>query len=531
MPSADLADPGDYAGVRFHDPLDYWARRFPALLYADGMRVITYVEAVALTQAWMRQFRDVGVGPCDRVALVSDNDPLAPLVICATSRMGAVTVPLNPRLSGPELADLIATSGAKAVVAGPRHAELLDSVGVAASTPARLTWADPAAGWGALETTDTGSLEGRAEAGPAHHVVVQPFTSGTTGTPKSALVRHESFVAESFRWQAAGMRLGVGERFYHSLPLTLAAGMCMAFHTIWNGATLVTEPFDAATAARRLVNGDVEAMVLVPTMIHMVLEELGHNEKASPNLRWLFYGAAPMSPTLLAQAMERLGCEFFQGYGATEAMGLTLLTPEDHERAAAGADHLLRSVGRAQFGCAVRVITPSGDDAAPGEVGEICSIGPQVFAGYTKDELNARAFDRNGWYYTGDLGYLDAEGYLYITDRKDNMIISGGINVSPAEVEAVILEIDAIEAVAVVGLPHPRWGQQVVAVIQPRPGFAPNADEVMAACEAGLAPFKRPKSVEFVAELPHNANGKLQHGRVRAQLVEARRARGEMVQE
>lgn len=519
------AGPGPAPGIRFHDPLYYWATRFPDLCYADGPRTITYRQAVALTEWWMRLLHEAGLRPSDRVALVSDNDPLAPLVICTTSLMGAVTVPLNPRLTASELGELIAESGTKAVVAGPRHAALLSAAGSLPAAAARYCFGADLDGWDRLpEQVSPEPGDGRRTAGRGlrESLAIQPFTSGTTGTPKSALIRHESFVVESVRWQAAGMRLDVGERLYLPLPLTLAAGICLAFHALWNGATLVTEPFDAATAARRLVAGDVEAMVLVPTMIHMVLDQLGERETASPGLRWLFYGAAPMSAPLLSRALRRLGCELYQGYGATEAMALTLLTPQDHERAAAGAEHLLRSVGRPQLGCPVRVLSDDGADAAPGAVGEICTLGQQVFTGYADPAQTARAFDDTGWYHTGDLGYFDDEGYLYITDRKDNMIISGGINVSPTEVEALIRTLDAVEDVAVVGLPDEKWGQQVVAAVKRKPSATVSENEVLGACADKLAPFKRPRLVFFLDELPYNANGKLQHSRVRERLAAAR---------
>lgn len=514
--------PAHCHGMRFHDPLIYWATRHPELRYSDGSRVITYSEALAITQLWLTRLSRLGIRPGDRIALVSDNDPLAPLLICATSRMGAVTVPLNPRLSGTELADLIRRSGAKVVVAGPRHAALLGEPDLIDAQVDRLCFGAEAPGWQRIEdTAGSGPVALLPYDAVRNPVAVAPFTSGTTGTPKSALVRHESFVVESIRWQTAGMRLAVGDRFYQTLPLTLAAGMCMAFHSMWSGATLVTEPFDAVTAARRIVAGEVEAIVLVPTMIHMLLDELGADKGAAPNLRWLFYGAAPMSPTLLERALRRLGCEFYQGYGATEAMAMTLLTPEDHQRALAGAEHLLASVGRPQLGCAVRVLTADGNDAEPGETGEICSIGEQVFEGYADAEQTAKAFDADGWYHTGDLGHFDGEGYLYVTDRKDNMIISGGINISPTEIESVIATIEGVSGVAVVGLPHEKWGQQVVAAIVREQGESLDESTVADHCVERLAAYKRPKSIVFVDELPYNANGKLQHSTVRARLAES----------
>jgi acyl-CoA synthetase (AMP-forming)/AMP-acid ligase II len=510
------------AASRFHDPLYYWARRAPAVLYSAGIRAITYDGARSIAHHWAVRLKDRGIGAGDRVALVSDNDPLAPLAICATSRMGAVTVPLNPRLTAAELHDLIGRSGAKAVLAGPRHAELLTETGVSSEDAALYSFGGAVPGWECLEENPVAG-DGTAEADIDGDcpLAVQPFTSGTTGQPKAALVRHDSFVAESMRWQAAGMWLGAGERLYLPLPLTLAAGMCVAFHCMWNGATLVTEPFDAASAAQKITNGDIDAAVLVPTMIHMLLDELDAGEEASPRLRWIFYGAAPMSVPLLKRALARLKTDFYQGYGATEAMALTLLNPEDHVRATDGAGHLLGSVGRPQLGCELRVLDDHGLDAPPGEVGEICSRGPQVFAGYTDEEQTARVFDTSGWYHTGDLGYFDDEGYLYLTDRKDLMIISGGINVSPAEIEAVIVGLEAVQDVAVVGLPHEKWGQQVVAAVKVKPAMSCTEAEVLAACDGRLASYKRPKAVVFVDELPYNANGKLQHIRVRARLAEA----------
>jgi acyl-CoA synthetase (AMP-forming)/AMP-acid ligase II len=227
------------------------------------------------------------------------------------------------------------------------------------------------------------------------------------------------------------------------------------------------------------------------------------------DLHLLTYGAAPIAETTLRRALEVFRCEFVQAFGMTEAPNLTYLTHADHERALAGRPDLLLSTGRAGPGSEVKIVDENDRELAPGEVGEICGRGPQLMTGYWHlPDATAEAL-RGGWMHTGDAGCLDAEGYLYIKDRVKDMIVSGGENIYPREVEDVLFAHPAVADVAVIGVPSERWGEEVKAVVVLAPGQQATPDDLMNWCKGRIAGFKRPRSIDFTDALPRNASGKV----------------------
>ena len=229
------------------------------------------------------------------------------------------------------------------------------------------------------------------------------------------------------------------------------------------------------------------------------------------------YGASPIAAETLRQAMAVFGCEFVQGFGQTEASGgVTLLTRADHRRALAGEEHLLQAAGRAAFGTEVRVVDEKGVDCAPGEVGEIIARGPQVMTGYWNLPEATAAAIRDGWLHLGDAGTFDEEGYLYVKDRIKDMIVSGGENVYPAEVEQVLFEHAAVADAAVIGVPDDQWGEAVKACVVRKADHDVGADELIDFCRTRIAGFKVPKSIDFVDELPRNASMKVLKTELRA---------------
>jgi len=257
-------------------------------------------------------------------------------------------------------------------------------------------------------------------------------------------------------------------------------------------------------------------------MIQACLGVSGAEQRRYAQLRSIAYGASPIAEPTLRSAMRVFGCEFVQGFGMTECPMLTVLTPADHHRALDGAAHLLQSTGRAMPGCEVKVVDEEDNEVPAGTIGEICGRGPQTMRGYWNlPEATAEAL-RGGWMHTGDAGYLDDEGYLYIKDRLKDMIVSGAENVYPREVEDVLLAHPGVADAAVIGVPSEEWGESVKAVVAVRPGAAVTEDDLIEFCRGRLAGFKRPRSVDFVDEVPRNPSGKILKRVLRAPYWEGR---------
>jgi acyl-CoA synthetase (AMP-forming)/AMP-acid ligase II len=286
---------------------------------------------------------------------------------------------------------------------------------------------------------------------------------------------------------------------------------------LWSGYTascggsmwLMTD-FEANEVVRALDEERISFAFLVPSMIQTCLTqvpEVARRRYASLNL--LTYGAAPIAESTLRRALEVFHCEFVQSFGMTEAPCLTYLTHADHERALAGRPDLLLSTGRAGPGSEVKIVDEQDRELPSGEIGEICGRGAQLMSGYWQlPDATAEAL-RGGWMHTGDAGCVDAEGFLYIKDRVKDMIVSGGENIYPREVEDALFAHPAIADVAVIGVPSERWGEEVKAIAVLAPGQRANAEELMNWCKGRIAAYKRPRSVDFVDALPRNASGKV----------------------
>ncbi|MDN5913561.1 MAG: AMP-binding protein [Pseudonocardia sp.] len=502
--------------MRLHDPLEYWARRRPELRVATGPDGVSYGEASAVTSAWAVRFGELGLRPGDRLALASANHPDAVLTLLAASKAGLVTVPLNPRLRAEDYAGFLRDSDARAVVGSPSRAEALEEAAEGLDLPLLLIGGERP-GWQALRGWPRDTEAALPVA--AEPIALQSYTSGTTGRPKAALLTHDGFVPVSVRWSQAGMRFEPGEVFYLPLPIMLMAGIMMVQHALWCGAAVELDEFSPERALAAVRRPGVAGATFVPTMIHMMLEAAPDTPPSDAGLRWILYGGAPVSPSLVGRTRDAFGAKLFQSYGCTEASAMTLLTPEDHDRALGGAEHLLGSVGRAALDCEIALLDAEDRPVAVGEIGEICSRGTHVFQGYAGDPDRTAQALRAGWYRTGDLGSVDADGYLYLHGRKDHMITSGGINVHPEEIERVIGEIPGIAQVAVVGVPDERWGRRIVAAVVATPGSTVGEQLVVDRCRATLAAYKVPREVVFLDALPLNATGKILKHVVREQLA------------
>lgn len=469
----------------------------PALWFA-GQRW-SFRELAERSADTARRLARLGVGPGDRVAVLLQNGPAFVFLVHAAARLGAVLVPLNTRLAPPELAWQLEDAGVALLVYDAANAAR--AVEAASGVPGlRLVVTGPAGGEGGdatpLETVpprDIG-LRDLVELQAPHTII---YTAGTTGRPKGALLTYGNHW-----WSAVGSALNLGihadDRWLCCLPLFHVGGLSILWRSVIYGTGVVLHSrFDPAAVNEALDAQGVTIVSAVSTMLAEMLAARGARPYP-PTLRCVLLGGGPAPPALL-EACRALGVPVVTSYGLTEtASQAATLAPEDGSRMPGAA-------GKPLFPTEIRVVR--GDlPAAPGEVGEIQVRGPTVSPGYVNSPAPGAP---GGWLTTGDVGYLDGEGYLYVVDRRDDLIVSGGENVYPAEVEAVLVALEGVADAGVVGIPDARWGQVPMAWVVPRPGAALDEATVLAHCRRHLGGYKVPVRVRFAGALPRNAMGKL----------------------
>ena len=495
------------------DWLHYHAARRPDAPFAvDGERRLTWARAQASMRRIANALRGAGVSPRDRIAFLARNRLEYPLLYYGAFEAGAVPVTLNFRLAPPEWRFILEDAGVRLVVAAEEYAEALD--GLRADVPVErwviLGRARP--GWDAFEDWIAAASPAPPHLRPSpDDDLYQMYTSGTTGRPKGAVLTQRAIVDHLHQLRLA-MPLFPGERQLAVMPL-FHAGMAIGlYHAVAAGAELVIhEAFEPEAVVRAISEEGIAVASLVPAMIQACCVDVRDvADRTYDALRMLVYGASPIAEATLARALEVFGCEFGQGYGMTEtASCVTFLLPEDHRRALAGRADLLLSAGQPVLGTEVRIVDEDDRPVACGELGEIAARGPQLMRGYwNRPEDTAEAL-RGGWMHTGDAGSLDAEGYLYVRDRVKDMIVSGGENVYPREVEDVLFQHPAVADAAVIGVPDERWGEAVRAVVVLRPGAEASAAALVAFCRGRIADYKRPREVAFLDALPRNPSGKV----------------------
>ena len=501
--------------MRLYDLLDGGAREHPEREFAvQGERRLTYAEAAAATHRLARAFLNRGLAHGDRVAILSRNSIEMVLLYFAAARLGVVPVPLNYRLAPPEWRYIINDAGARALLMMGDYAGAVDGIRAQLATVERCVALDGEipAGWeDTREWLAAAPMTAPAREVTADDDVYQMYTSGTTGHPKGAVLTHRAVTANA--GQIAGACGGPsGERSLVVAPLFHAAAVPSTFGPIaWGGSLVILDQFNPVEVVRLLDEEGTGLAVLVPAMLQACLS--GVPDVASrryEQLRLVHYGSSPIAEATLRQAIAVFRCGFVQSYGMTEAaQALTFLTPADHERALAGRPGLHLSAGLPAGETEIRVVDPTGASLPQGAIGEVVARGPQLMRGYWNlPEATAETL-RDGWLHTGDAGVLDGDGYLYIQDRMKDMIVSGGENIYPREVEEALYQHPAILEAAVIGVPDRRWGETVKAVVVLREGMPATAEEIIAFCRSLLGGFKLPRSVDFSEALPRNASGKV----------------------
>ena len=496
--------------LRIHHILDYWALTQPdaELAIFEG-RLFTYGEAKAFVDRLaVALSRDLQRG--DRVGVLSKNTVEMGLVYFAASKAGVVPVPLNYRLAAPEWDYIVQHSEVKLILAEAIYqAKLNDLKSVGELDAGRVAFDEAARGWTDLADWAPALKDGAVLEERPHHELLQMYTSGTTGLPKGAVLGVESVHALIDQWQMC-FRLLPNERLLQLAPMYHVSGTFHFFHAIAAGASLyMMQNFDARKSVEALANADIAMAYFVPTMLQACLEVPTCATQRYPSLRLISYGGSPIALPVLEKALEVFDCDFVQAFGMTECPNFTYLTPADHRRAIAGEPGLLETCGRVGPGSEMRIIDKEGNELPAGQVGEICGRGPQIMLGYWRQEdATARAL-RDGWMHTGDAGYVDSGGYLYVKDRMKDMIVSGAENIYPREVEQALLRHPNVADVAVIGVPSERWGEEVKAFVILRSGSNCTSDDLIVHCRRWLAGYKRPQSIEFITELPRNPSGKV----------------------
>ena len=509
----------------------YWPDR-TAVLFRQ--QALSYRALEERSNRLAHALRALGLKTGDRVALISANRPEIVEAECAFYKLGLVKVALNSRLSPTELEDALHNAEPKACIVGSAHRPVVQPMlqrlpGCTITIGWDLPVDDPQppeAGW-----LDYEALLAQASAEHLHvplqdsDLAVLHYTSGSTGKLKAAMQTMGNRMTSLRKVIMGRMQTQPDDVMLLCGPITHASGMFIQ-PMLFQGATiLLLDRFHPAELLEAIERHRVTICFMVPAMIHALLAEPSLKTRDLSSLRLLSYGAAPMSPARIREAWEAFGPVLAQGYGAGETTGgVVSLSIADHARAISGErPQLLSACGRAYCESEVELLDDAGQPVALGEIGEICLRGPDVFAGYWRaPEATREVLGDDGWLRTGDLARMDEEGYLYIVDRRKSMLVSGGFNIYPSEIESVLSQHPAIYEVCVVGVPDEHWGEAVKAVVVLRQGAQASEQALIDFCKERLADFKKPRSVDFVDSLPKNSNGKLSRKDVRERYWQGR---------
>jgi len=468
----------------------------------------------------------MGVAKGDRIGMLSVNCNQHVEAYFATAKLGGIFVPLNFRSKAEELDYMINRAEIKVLFAGSRYMDLVGSVRAHLPGLQRIISVDGEEKGNyeeiiAHEPTD----EIMAEIGD-EDITILMFTSGTTGRPKAVPLRHDAFVVFVLE-NVEPANPDVEERNILTVPLYHVAGIQAMFPAIYGGRTLIMmRQFELKEWMETVQRERATRAMLVPTMLKWIVDNPDFDKYDLSSLSVVTYGAAPMPFEVIKKAIEMMPqVQFINGYGQTEsASTLTTLGPEDHRIVGTEEEkekkwkRLQSSIGRPLPDVTIRIVDGQGQEVPPSTPGEIQARGPRIMKGYWEDEeKTAQTMTPDGWLRTGDMGYVDEEGYVYLTGRTDDLIIRGGENIAPEEVEEVINTHPKVAESAVIAVPDAEFGQQPFAYVVLKQGQTATPDEVMEFCRERVASFKRPRGVEFIDELPRNPMGKILKKKLREQ--------------
>jgi len=477
----------------------------------QGDRVQTWQESYARSCQVAQALKAAGVGSQDRVAFLDKNSIEHFEVFYGCALLNAVSVDINFRLAAPEVAFIVNDSRATVFIVNAEFVPVLDAIvgelthvkkilviGEHAKHESYETWV------ARYQPIDPGV---QAKAGD---VAFQLYSSGTTGRPKGVMLTNENFMGilptSRDLWFMDQNSINL-----IAMPLFHIGGSGWATAGQFNGckSIIVREATDVGGLVRLIGQQRITHAFMVPALLAFTLMVPDIDKADFSSLKLIAYGASPISEQVLAASLKTFKCNFVQVYGLTETTGVvTMLTHEDHD-VDGPKKHLLRSCGKPSMGIELKIVNEAGKQLPAGEVGEIIIRSKQVMKGYWNMPEETAKSIRNGWFYTGDAGYTDKAGYIFIHDRVKDMIVSGGENIYPAEVENAMMKHPAVADVAVIGIPDDRWGEVPLAIVVRKPDVAVTEDDIIAFGRTQLAGFKTPKKVAWADALPRNPSGKI----------------------
>jgi acyl-CoA synthetase (AMP-forming)/AMP-acid ligase II len=487
--------------------------RGKAIAFEFEGRQTTFAEFDKLTNRVANGFEALDLRAGERVAYLGKNSDFYFELLIGAMKANVVMTPVNWRLAAPEIAFIVADCKAPVLFVGPECvaqaraivSQLPDLRTIITTEGGAPEWQDYAA-WRDAQSADDPKVEiGRRD------IAIQLYTSGTTGKPKGAMLSHANLInlmetgdgekPEWNRWTEQDVSLV-------AMPVFHIGGTGWALLGLYSGAKgVIAREFDPTRVLDFIEHSKITKLFMVPAAMQFVVRQPRARQVDFSRLKYMLYGASPIPASLLKECIEVFGCGFVQLYGLTETTGaIVALPPEDHVE---GSERM-RSAGKALPGIELAVIDPEGKRLPTGQVGEIATRSGSNMVGYwNQAEASERTIGRDGWLRTGDAGYMDKDGYVYVQDRIKDMIISGGENIYPAEVESAICDHPDVAEAAVIGVPDDTWGEAVKAIVVLKQGKQASASEIISFTRTRIAGFKTPKTVDFMDALPRNASGKI----------------------
>jgi acyl-CoA synthetase (AMP-forming)/AMP-acid ligase II len=506
--------------LSFDHFITHWASERPGIVaLCEGDRSLTFAQLEESTNKVVAALMSAGLRKGDRVAWLGKNSDLYFTLFYGAARLGIVMVPVGWRLAPVEIAYIVNDTKARLLFAGPGFDDTVKNIAALFTEVEQIFGADEARDW------INAAVPAPFDPALPDDAVLQLYTSGTTGNPKGAVLSNRNLFGLRVPMVDAGLPWSTwddDEVALIAMPCAHIGGTGLGVMALAAGVPgYVLAEFTPDGVLDAVEQGGVTRFFMVPAALQMVINHPRAATTDFSRLKYVIYGAAPIPLDLLRECIKVFGADFLQAYGMTETTGtIVMLPPEDHDP---NGNLRMRAAGKALPGVELRVIDEGGNDVQIGDVGEIITRSSNNMLHYWNlPEATQNTVTEDGWIYTGDAGYLDSDGYLFIHDRVKDMIITGGENVYPAEVESAIYGHPALAEVAVIGVPDDKWGEAVKAVCVAKPGMSIDESDIIAWTRERIAGFKVPKSIDVIDALPRNASGKILRKDLRAPYWEGR---------